>query len=153
MVMIRKAQLSDLSTLQFFQDKLVVHERPFDPTIPKEGRVEYYDLKKLIESENVLFLVAEVNNEIVGCCFGEIRKNDDIFTTKFYGYIGLMFVKKENRREGIGNLIINSLLEWFKQKKIYDIRLKVYAENSDAVKAYKKYGFQDFVLELRKEIE
>src|SRR3989338_336880 len=86
---IRKATLDDFSALHLLQQKLVRHERPFDPTI-KEGDVEYYDLKHLIVSEKAQFLVAEIGGSIVGCGFGELRKDVPYSVNKHIGYIGLM---------------------------------------------------------------
>lgn len=147
---IRPAQLSDLGALKNFQQQLVKHERPFDSGIPKKGVVEYYDIEALIKSRNANFLVAEIDNKTVGCAFGQIRDNDaDWALNKKYGYIGLMFVDEKFRKLRIGKLIIDSIIQWFNEKNISDIRLKVYEKNVGAVNAYRKYGFKDFVLELQ----
>lgn len=146
---LRRAKLSDLDTLKNFQQQLVMHERPFDSGIPKKGKVEYYDIKKLIKSNNVNFLVVEMGNEIIGCGFGQIRKNDEWNVNKKYGYIGLMFIKKEFRNQRVGKIIVDALIRWFKAKNIFDIRLKVYEKNVNAVNAYKKYGFRCFIHEMQ----
>ncbi len=146
---LRSANLSDLNTLKNFQKRLVIHERPFDPGIPKKEEVEYYDIRELIEANNVNFLVIEIDNKIIGCGFGQIRKNDDWAANKIFGYIGLMFVDDKFRGQKIGKLIVDELVKWFKEKNVFDIRLKVYEKNISAVNAYKKYGFEHFVLEMR----
>lgn len=152
-MLLRHATLSDLSSLKQFQQRLVIYERPFDSTIPKKGEVTYYDIRELIESDKAQFLVAEADHKIVGCGFGQIRKDAYWSVNKQVGYIGLMFVDEQWRNQGIGRLVISALLSWFKENNIFDVRLKVYEENHDAVKAYKKCGFKDYVKEMRCTIE
>jgi GNAT superfamily N-acetyltransferase len=146
---LRSAKPSDLSTLNQFQQRLVNHERPFDPGIPREGEVKYYDIEELIEADNTNLLVVESENRIIGCGFGQIKKNLLWATNKDYGYVGLMFVDEGFRKQNIGKLIVEALIDWFKEKNISDIRIKVYKNNAVAVEAYKSYGFNDFVLELQ----
>ena len=122
---VRSAQISDLEALKKFQQQLVIHERPFDHGIPKKGEVEYYNLKVLLEADAVNFLVAEVENSIVGCGFGQIRKNDPWSVNQYFGYIGLMYVDKRFRNQKVGRLLVNALIKWFKEKNVFDIRLKV----------------------------
>lgn len=153
-IQLRVATFTDLPTLDKFQDKLVSFERPFDPTIPKTGKVQYYNIKELVQDSKVHFLVAHVDNKIAGCGFAQIRKNDaEWATVKQTGYIGLMFVDEKFRGKKIGSLLIKNLLHWLSEQKITDVRLKVYAENSSAIHAYKKNGFKDFLVEMRIEIE
>ena len=102
-------------------------------------------MNELIKSEN--------ENQIVGCGFGEIRKNDEPYLNKHIGYIGLMYIDGKYRGEGIGKLIISLLFNWFKEKQIMDIRLKVYSENGIAISAYVNYGFKEFVTEMRTVLE
>ncbi len=150
-IKLRVATLADLETLERFQDKLVSFEKSFDPTIPKTGKVHYYNLKELIQASNVCFLIAHADKEIAGCGFAQIRKNDAAWAAvKQTGYIGLMFVDEKFRGKKIGTLIIQKLLEWFSERTIFDIRLKVYAENLAAIHAYEKCGFKNFVVEMRR---
>ena len=145
---VRTATLSDLPALRQLQQQLIQFERPFDPTMPS-GHVEYYNLRELLHSEKVKCLVVETEGRIVGCGFGKIKRNPEWPKSPKIGYIGLMFIEKNYRHQGIGNQIITSLLHWFKECQISDIRLKVYAHNSKALKAYEKYGFTSFMTEMR----
>ncbi len=149
-IITRKATLKDLEQLKKFQQGLVKFERPFDPTL-KKGEIEYYDLQKLLGSAEAYVVVAEIEKKVIGCGFGEIR-NDDLSYTNIskFGYVGLMYVEEKYRGEGAGRMIIESVINWFKEKKISEVRLKVYANNKNAIEAYRKNGFQDFVLEMRK---
>lgn len=147
-IKIRPATSSDIKALDEFQNKLVVYERPFTPTIRRKGKIRYYNIQKLISSDKSLLLVAEDGDNLVGCCFGEIRNNEDWSVNKFHGYIGLMFTEEKYRSKGIGKLLIGKILEWLKGKKIKDIRLRVYDKNTKAIDFYKGLGFENHILEM-----
>ena len=148
-IKIRPAKISDLLFLENFQQQLVDFEKPFDQSIPKTGKVEYYNLKELLESEETNFLVAENESRVIGCGFGQIRKDNYWSVNEKIGYVGLVFVEEGFRGNGIAKLIVDKLIDWFKEKGISDIRLEVYSENLGALKAYRKCGFKDFSVKMR----
>jgi len=147
-IKIRPANLKDIKSLNFLQHQLVIYERPLTSTIKGSGKIRYYDIKKLIASTRVLLLVAEDRCKIVGCCFGEIRKNETWSTFKHSGYIGMMFVDEKYRGKGLGKLLMNGVIKWLAKNKIKDIRLKVYNKNVEAIKCYQNCGFKDHILEM-----
>ena len=135
------------------EKELVKHERAIDPKIKEGDEVYYYDIKGVIsQSGKSLIIVIEKDGELIGCGLGEIRKNDHFYVTEYYGYIGMMSVKKEYRGAGLGGEIIKALLQWFKSKNISEAHLKVIPGNTGALKAYEKLGFEIFISEMRLEI-
>jgi len=151
-IKIRQAGMPDLDILKDFQSKLVEFERPFDPTI-KEGHAEYYNLENKLKSSNVLFLIAESGGKPAGCGFGEIMKSVKWSRHKYKGFVSMMFVEEEFRGKGIGGMIVERIVEWFRKKKIKDVRLQAYEENEAAVKAYMKSGFKSHIIEMRLELD
>lgn len=151
-IKIRPAKLNDVPVLDSFQNKIGVHERPLDPAIKRRGKIRYHSLntiKRLINSKNSIVLIAEVDGKPAGCGFGEIQKTKGNWSRyKNKGYIGMMFVEKRYRIKGIGGMIIDKLLRWFKKNKIKDIRLQVYENNVGSVEFYKKHGFKNYILEM-----
>lgn len=151
-IKIRRAKLSDVSLIDKFQNEIGVHERDLDSNIKKNGKVRYQtlnDIKKLITSKNAIIVIAEFNNKPIGCGFGNIQKNSaDWSRFKYKGYIGMMFVEKQYRSQGIGGIMLGYILDWFKKRKIKDIRLQVYQNNDIAVNAYKKAGFKNYIAEM-----
>ncbi|MBS1516705.1 MAG: GNAT family N-acetyltransferase [Bacteroidetes bacterium] len=146
---LREATIKDFDALSELQQNLVKFERPFDKGIPQSGKVCYYDIMKLINDKNTLFIAAETNNEIIGCGFGQIRNNLEWAVEKKIGYIGLMIIKEKYRRKNTGRLIIEKLIDYFRGKKISNIILETYCINTKAIEAYKKYGFKEFVLQMK----
>ena len=147
--MVRLATLKDLDRLEWFQQALIDFERPFDDEIPRRGPVHSHYPKKMIHSRYATLLVAEIDGELVGCAAAEIRKNPKYCVHKQWGYIDFVYVLPQFREQGVAHALIDSLIQWLNQKSISYITLEVYADNVNAVAAYKKMGFSDFVLELQ----
>lgn len=90
-------------------------------------------------SENSLFLVAEVNGAIVGevtCKGGRLKA---LYHTTVLG----MSVHRAWRGKGIGNALMQSAMEWaHTNPEIRRIELQVYVRNAPAIHLYQKYGFE-----------
>lgn len=146
----RRASLVDVPILRDFESKLVAYERTIEPTLVQEGKLEYYDIPKIIkDTKNSIILIAEIEGRAFGCGLAQIKENDVCYNQKKYGYIGLMYVDSAHRGKNIGSLIIQELVEWIRGKGIKEVRLKVYSSNDGAIKAYKKYGFDEYIQEMK----
>ena len=147
---IRPATTTDLQSLRQLESKLVELERTFDVGIKPQGEVTYYDLPKLLsDPANNHILIAEDNNQPIGCGLTQIKKNHRCYTNAQYGYIGLMYIEPTHRNQGLGRQIINQLVDWLHSKNITDIHLKVYANNTAAIQAYQQYGFHPHVFQMK----
>jgi GNAT superfamily N-acetyltransferase len=149
---IRKATLDDMPALLEFEQGLVDAERPMDDMIIAKEVTHYYDIPALIHGPDVTLLVAETDGKNIGCGYGRIMENNRWNIEKLYGYIGFMYVLPEFRGKGISDRIINRLCEWFREKGLREVRLKVYETNEPAIKAYRKSGFFEHMKEMRMKI-
>ncbi len=147
-VQIRKALESDLDTLLTFEEGVVSAERPFDSTL-KEGKIHYYDLLDLINSDLAELVVATYQEEIIGSGYAKILKAAPKNKFSAYAYLGFMYVKPSFRGKGVNKLIIEKLIAWAKSRDVKEVRLEVYDENIAAKKSYEKVGFKPLVLEMR----
>jgi hypothetical protein len=50
---IREAELEDLNILLEFEQGIITAERPYDPTSLQEGKINYYDIRKMIIAEHI----------------------------------------------------------------------------------------------------
>lgn len=145
----RKANQSDLLVLLDFEQKIIETERPMDPTIIQDQAISYYPIKKYIDAKDTEVLVAEVDNQIIGSIYGQIRPRKEFFSTSFLGYIGFMYVRKAYRGKGVSQLLIERIRAWFNDQGISEVILHVYAKNPRAIKAYEKSGFESHLVEMR----
>jgi ribosomal protein S18 acetylase RimI-like enzyme len=148
----RKATLNDLPILHDFLQMLVEAERPFDETI-KDGKVIYYDLQELIESDDAELLVLEDDGALIGCGYARLQKAKSYLVYREYAHLGFMFVIPAYRGLGLNQRLIAALKNWVLSKGVREVRLEVYEENIAAVKAYEKAGFKKLLSTMRCAIE
>ena len=148
MYTIRKATLNDLGILLDFEQGLIKAERPMDPTI-QEGEISYYDIGAFIRADDTEVVVAEIEGKIVASGYARIKDDRHYLKHDKQGYLGFMFVLEEHRGKGLNKLIIEELVKWCRDRGIYEIRLDVYEENIQAIKAYEKAGFKKHMITMR----
>ncbi len=148
-MILRTANLEDLPILLDFEQKLIEAERPMDPTLKQTEKISYYSIEDYIKADHTEVVVAEIDGEIAGSGYGQIRDRKDFFIQKQYGYVGFMYVKEEHRGKGISQAVIKYLCKWFETKNLEEVRLTVYEKNPRAIKAYEKVGFEKHLIEMR----
>jgi ribosomal protein S18 acetylase RimI-like enzyme len=102
------------------------HPHPFDrTTAEKRGHYKGHDL----------YFVQTIGEEI--CGYGMLRGWDEGYSIPSLGII----VHPEYRGKGVGKNFLLFLHEQAKEKGAEKIRLKVYPENSLAIRLYEKFGY------------
>ena len=150
-IKIRPAKEEEIEILLEFEKGIVDTERPFDITL-KDGEIHYYDLLELIRSPESEVVVAEIDGELVGSGYAQIRKADIFLKHTHFAYLGFMYVRPSFRGKGVNQLLLEALITWAKAKGISEIRLDVYDENIVAKNAYLKAGFKPIMLTMRRSI-
>jgi GNAT superfamily N-acetyltransferase len=148
---IRTATFDDMEVLRAFEQGVIAAERPYDKTL-KDDTV-YYDLVAMIEAEHIEVLVAEFQDQLIGCGYARIEKAKPYLKHDHYAYLAYMYVIPEHRRRGVNKLIIDGLKEWSRNQGMSELRLNVYIDNQHAIDAYEKSGFKKHVLEMRMELD
>ena len=92
-------------------------------------------LKNELKNENSYYIIAKLENNIVG--FGGIWKAvDDVHITN-------IVVRKKFRKLGIGNVILEHLIKIGRNiQNINSITLEVNSKNTPAINLYLKFGFK-----------
>lgn len=107
----------------------------------KDNLVEEFDefwtpniLKSELENELSRYIVAKIDNEIVGFA-GVIILPDDSEITN-------IVTKKTMRKKGIGKNLLEKLIEISKEENKTEISLEVNEINEPAIRLYEKFGFE-----------
>lgn len=79
------------------------------------------------------YLLVQFENDTIGYCCYKLEDDESIFLNKLY-------IKKSEQRKGIGNSILNTMLDEIKNYKY--IRLQVNRKNTKAINFYLKNGFE-----------
>jgi len=163
MIVIRKARLKDIDTLISLENEL------YDTQVEylkesKSQNLDDFSLKKnsntflkkfilkMIRSKNGLVLIAEFEKEIAGYLIIFIKKNIPIFKLEKLAEITDVYIKEEFRGTGISNKLRDEILNWCKIKKISSITLDMLPNNIHAKMIYEKWGFTEFLIEMRMRI-
>ena len=74
------------------------------------------------------------NERVVGYCISSIKREG-------MGEIDSIFVESDYRRNGIGDYLINSALQWLKSRVIKRIIVQVMVGNEESHPFYNRHGF------------
>jgi GNAT superfamily N-acetyltransferase len=131
-----------------FEQGVIGAERPFDVTLGDDP-INYYDVEQLITAPHIRLVVAQASDEVIGSGYARIETAKPYYKHKRYAYLGFMFVKDNWRGKGVNKMIIEALKAWALEQGINEMRLEVYNENEQALKAYEKAGFVRYMIEMR----
>ena len=138
---IRTAEGSDAAGI-LAHIKEVTEEKLYTLLLPKEflfteGQ-EVVRIQEMKDNPASLQIVAELENEIVGVLDFTSGHRQQISHTGAFG----ISVSKEYRESGVGNALIECMLEWASAHPVIEkVCLKVHATNSRAIDFYQKHGF------------
>jgi RimJ/RimL family protein N-acetyltransferase len=142
-MVIREARPDDAAQLIAYIRQLVAEPGINIPLAPGEFALSVEEerefLAKSAAAPNSIFLMAEVDGEIVGeiNCRGGTRQ-----ATRHAVTLGIS-VRQERRGQGLGEALMASAIAWAKQTRIVTrIELQVYARNEPAIHLYRKFGFE-----------
>lgn len=115
----------------------------------EEGKVA---AKKSLRKHNVIFLVAEDdNNCVAGFIFGKVSRNV-WWNYHPVAFINDFIVDSNYRRQGIGTKLVTEFENIAKQQGAFYIRLLAFPTNMPAVNFYKKHGLMEYSVYYQKEI-
>ncbi len=135
------------STCDILLTKLIQDERQYDNSIDKDFVVNNY-FKNIIKNENNILLCYEEDNIIKGYIYLKPVNND---SQNCYLIDGL-YVDNEYRNKGIATKLIENALNVIKETNVAVVDINVMANNSVAISLYKRFGFNEFKISLRKNI-
>lgn len=122
--------------LKIIEEKIYMLRQPGEAVYTKESEVK--NIENLLKGEGTLYLVAEVENDVAG--YLDFR-NGGLKITKHAGSLSL-YILKEWRGIGIGELLLNALIEWAEKNPLIEkVTLNVFSTNIRAMNLYKKLGF------------
>jgi ribosomal-protein-alanine N-acetyltransferase len=123
MIKIRRANIDDLKEIYR------IEKESFPDPYP-------YGLLKAFLFHPGVYLVATINEKIIGYCIGIIR-NENI------GHIISIAVDKDYRRKGVGTLLLKTTINELMKLGAKKFRIEVRESNIIAIKLYEKIGFKE----------
>jgi len=127
--------------------KLIQDERQYDNLID-ENFVVHDWFKNVTKNTDNILLCYEEDNIIEGFIFLKLIESDN---KKGY-VIDSLYVDTMYRNQGIASKLMSTALDMIKDADIAFIDISVMANNKIAYNLYKKFGFDVFKINLRKNI-
>ena len=113
------------------------------------------DLEELKNNNGKCFLAIE-NDSVVGLIMGIIRKYDEYdyldYKCPKQGEITELIVSKKIRNNGVGQILIKRMEEYFKSLECEYILVDIFAYNDNALKFYHKQGYHPRMITSIKKI-
>jgi ribosomal protein S18 acetylase RimI-like enzyme len=144
------AQEKHIPGLTDLWEELARHHASFDPRFPMVANAralcdEY--IRKFMADSDTRVLVAIDNNKPVAYAIVQIRKSP-VWLREKSGYIEDMVVTSGLRHNGVGSLLLEKAMDWFKAEKIDLVELTVAVKNKVGYSFWKKHGFKDYLHRL-----
>ena len=106
----------------------------------------------LLQDESKRVFVAEHSVGLLGYLVADVKSYPPVYTHKYYGHIGAISVTASARRKGIGKMLLNQSLKWFREQKLQRVECEVAVLNNLSKAFWNGMGFRGFmeikVLEL-----
>ncbi len=141
-IVIREARPEDAAALiahfrRLFAEpgiNLITEADEFSPPVEAESRV----IRQMASARNSLFLVAEVDDRLVGQLTLEGGKRRNVQHTAVLG----ITVADGWRGRGVGHRLIDHALCWARESGVITrVELHVFARNERAMRLYEEFGF------------
>jgi len=150
--MLRTATKQDIPQIVKLSGLLADHHHAIDPYWkPGSETKKMFDelIRKEIQKVNVLWLVAEVDNNIIGYFSAEVIPAKPVVSAKEIGHISNAFLLDESRGKGIAKAATNQFFEWFKGKGVQVVEVTVDSRNTEGIRAWEGSGFKEYMKKMK----
>jgi L-amino acid N-acyltransferase YncA len=130
---IREAQVEDLEIImEIYNRAWLTSHTPFAP-------ITVESLKSIYEFQDTIILIAKVYGIDGGFIMLDFEGRN-----KEYGLIAGLGILPRFQRKGLGTVLGMAAWNYFKQKKIKELRCEVYIENKASYNFIKSLGFKEY---------
>jgi GNAT superfamily N-acetyltransferase len=134
-VNIRQATVADIDSMSMLLAQLFSIEQDFSPDDSKQR----LGLEKLLEASDAYLVVAEHDGDVVGMATLQV-----LISTAEGGLCGLIedvVVSETCRGRGIGQALMDHLLQWAHKKELTRLQLLADRDNQPALVFYQSHGW------------
>lgn len=133
--------------VKIWKELMDLHEN-IDPFFARseKGHIHFADrIRKLIAKDDAAVFVAVCNGLVTGYAIAMVHVYPEIFKERMSGFISDVAVKSGCRRQGIGEKLLLRMLEWFSEKGLTRVELRVALKNEIGYNFWKKHGFEEYM--------
>jgi ribosomal protein S18 acetylase RimI-like enzyme len=155
---IRRATPADLPMIGRLGALLVEEHYDFDPLrfLPaRPGTPEGYAsfMSTQLEDPDKAVLVAEDNGDVIGYAFAAVEGYDYMALRGPAGVLHDVIVDPEHRGRGVGRLLIDAALGFFRSRGVPRVVLSTAERNEEAQRLFARMGFRRTMIEMTRELD
>lgn len=109
-------------------------------------------MKSVLQDKNQIVYQALIDDKIVGYMTARIRSRPPVYETERVGLIGDAYVLPEYRRQRIFTQLLEKVFDWMRKKEVEYVEHPVASQNKLGLEAWRRSGFEDFMIFMRKKI-
>jgi ribosomal protein S18 acetylase RimI-like enzyme len=145
---IRRATLADLDAIEPLWKEMALFHQNIDPyftIIPEAEANHRVYMSSLLRNDEKRIFVADDSGCLLGFLMAEVNTYPPIYVHKQFGYIGTISVTESAWRKGIGRLLLDAALDWFRAQGLQRVECSVAVENPVSQGFWKGRGFRGFM--------
>jgi len=145
---IRPARSQDVEAVVSLWREFMAHQEGPEPRFRRapEAEARFREIARAaLEPGPSRFLVAAKGGQIVGYTLGRVASNPPTLSPPRYGYVAELFVRPEERGQGLGRRLYQALGAWFQEQGVTSVQLRVLATNREGQRFWRALGFTDFM--------
>ncbi len=153
-VKIREATRNDLPRIVELWKNIMDFHSNLDSffTRSQDGHQSFLEwTTKEMGSDNSKLFVADSDGNILGYIKIQISEYPPVFNMKKFGMISDAVVTDEYRRQGIGEALFKQSMDWFNEKEIERVELRIANVNPISQRFWEKMGFCPYMTTMFKE--
>jgi GNAT superfamily N-acetyltransferase len=151
---IRAATENDLPAIMQLFEELARLQKPWRVFTPRPGLGE--EMRRRYQADladpDAHLVVAEQNGEIIGMAAGHLHK-PSFFSEELAVELGSVFVRPEHRERGVGAALTAEVARFGRERGVWRITLKTFAQNQEALAAWERMGFEPRTLQMTARVE
>lgn len=153
---IRQGTEKDFSIIQGLNAALFHYDAPHDDALntdwPRSREGVAYYRQKFTDPAHVAFIAEDADGNAVGYVIG-CATNKFRYRKVKTGELENMFIVPQWRGKGVGKVLIHALKHWMKTKGVGRVYVSAYANNEEAVRFYRKCGFEPWEIGLELKLD
>ena len=152
----RVAALGDIDTIvEFWSESAQFHEN-LEPRLQyvsnaQESMKKYFTDQ--LQKDTFVMFIARTGDEDVGFVEAQVIEKGPIHVLRKRGYVGALYVRAPNRRDGVGYNLWKLVCDWFSKQKVTKFQLAVAVMNPEAIDFWHKIGFKEIFLQMEHEVD
>ena len=155
---VRRATPADLALIGRLGALLIEEHYDFDPQRFLASRPEtpagYASfISTQLEDPDKAVLVADNNGGVIGYAYAAIEGYDYMALRGPAGVLHDVIVAPEHRGRGVGRLLINTTLEFFRSRGVPRVVLSTAERNEAAQRLFESMGFRRTMIEMTRELD